>query len=237
MGRGPFGIAVVLTCVSGGCAQGDLDANTSFGMTQAGSTADDDDDDDDESADDGDTTGGSDGGSSSAGSTSASADGDTSTADSADSSSGAPVTATAEESTTAPAESSEGEPATTEAGDEMSESSDGMPMEDDGPPPMADAWESCDTLACVADAPCITVTGLRDYSPYCAPECMVDADCPDPGGTAQVVCGLVPEGETEPTQCAAFCEFDGMVLGVCPPGMSCVEVPDQMTQIAVCLWP
>ena len=64
MGRGPFGIAVVLTCVSGGCAQGDLDANTSFGMTQAGSTADDDDDDDDddESGDDGGTTGGSDGG-------------------------------------------------------------------------------------------------------------------------------------------------------------------------------
>ncbi len=235
MGRAPFGIAVAL---AGGCAQGNLDPGSSFGMTQAASSADDDDDDDDDTGEDEDETG-ADAGSTGAESTGASADDGTSAADSADTSSGAPVTATAEESTTtAPAESSEGEPATTEAGDDMSEeSTDDMPAEDDAPPPMAEPWESCETLACVADAPCITVTGLRDYSPYCAPECMVDADCPDPGGTAQVVCGLVPEGETEPTQCAAFCEFDGMVLGVCPVGMSCVDVPDQPTQIAVCMWP
>ena len=203
-------------------------------MTNPVTTPGDGSEDDDGSSDDDGSTGGSAGDTSGASTTGGPADGTTSAADSSGSSSGAPVTASESSSVGGSLEeSSSGAPATTEAGDDMAE----MPMEDDGPLPPPDPWESCAMADCDAGSLCINFTGLRDYSPYCAPECMVDADCPYPGGDALVTCALIEEGATEPTHCAVICEYDGAVLGACPDGMQCADVPDQMTQVAVCMWP
>ena len=225
-----------------GCAQGDLDPGATFGMSNP--TVPDDDDDDGTGDDDG-STGGSAGETSGGETTGGPADGTTSAVESSGDSSGAPVTASADESSSGGSgiEESSSTAATNEAGDEMAEMGDEMaemgdemPMEDDGGVP-TEPWESCALMDCEAGSLCINVTGLRDYSPYCAPECMTDDDCPNPGGDALIACALVEEGATEPTHCAAICEFDDMVLGDCPAGMQCAEVPDQMTQIAVCMWP
>jgi hypothetical protein len=227
--------------LSAACAQGDLQTGGSFGMTSPATMAGDDDD----------GTGDDDGSTGTAGETSGASttggldDGTTSAVDSSGESSGAPVTASADESSSmgsglvessSSAASSEAGDDMAEAGDEVTSSGDDMPMEDDGAVP-PEPWESCEAMACDAGSLCINVTGLRGFSPYCAPECMVDADCPYPGGDALVSCALIEDGATEPTHCAVICEYDDMVLGECPDGMQCAEVPDQMTQVALCMWP
>jgi hypothetical protein len=237
MSRWSFAVVLAIPLPWAGCAQGDLDTGATFGMSDP--TVPDEEDDDDGTADDDGSTGGSAGETSGGETTAGPADGTTSAAGSSGDSSGAPVTASADESSSVGSgieDSSSSASATTEAGDEMAEMGDEMPMEDDGMIP-TEPWESCALMDCDAGSLCINVTGLRDYSPYCAPECMTDDDCPYPGGDALVTCALVQEGETEPTHCAVICEYDDAVLGDCPVGMQCAEVPDQMTQIAVCMWP
>ena len=239
-----FAVVPAIALALAGCAQGDLEATGTFGMTNPATAAGDDDDDtgdDDGTGDDG-TTRGSVGETSGGPITHGPADGTTSAADGSSESSGAPVTASADESSSVASgveDSSASASATTEAGDEMAddmaEMGDEMPMDDGAVPP--EPWESCALVDCDAGSVCISVTGLREYSPYCAPDCVTDEDCPYPGGDALVTCALVEDGAMDPTSCAAICEYDGAVLGACPDGMECAEVPDQTTQIAICMWP
>ncbi|MBC8066824.1 MAG: hypothetical protein IAG13_00700 [Deltaproteobacteria bacterium] len=129
-------------------------------------------------------------------------------------------------------ESSSGAPITT-MGVETSSSDDGTP-----PPPDASAWGSCDEADCEAGNDCLNITGLREFSPWCSPQCVVDLDCPaPPDGDAYIGCLASGEGEEEPTNCVLVCEYDGLDYGTCPTGMACAAVPDQATPISLCMWP
>lgn len=135
-------------------------------------------------------------------------------------------------STGAAEDSSSSGPITT-MGAPSSSSDDGTP-----PPPDASAWASCDEADCEAGNDCLNITGLREYLPWCSPQCIVDLDCPAPqDGDAYVGCLASGEGEEDPTNCVLVCEYDGLDYGTCPTGMACAAVPGQTTPISLCMWP
>lgn len=212
------------------CAQGSLEPGTSFnptvGTMQPGDSGDDEGDDADDGDDDGsETTGGGegsasvdDGGSTGADPTTNEGEGTTD-----------PASASAEDESTSdppPMETS-----TTDPGGEEEAGSDTDP----GMLPDAGPYEDCTLPDCEAGNDCLGIVGLDDYAPYCSPQCTEDADCPA-GGTAAPSCILSEEGAPAPTNCVLLCEYDNEVLGNCPTGMTCADLPGQTTQVGLCMW-